>query len=155
MLSMRESRTSSSWSRRIRRATTKLAPDELDDFSVEKRGRFNDLTGVKDPDFLALGLGATNMMSMLWSIAKGKRVVGVELRGDPSLGVHWNIREDFYHHLGYIDRLMVERYGEDRLPHRGDGTLLRLGECFYHPDTLPGAVDPDEVISGFLSSLGQ
>jgi hypothetical protein len=27
----------------------------------------------------------------------GRQAVGVEMRGDPFLGVHWNIREDLYH----------------------------------------------------------
>ena len=36
-----------------------------------------------DPDFLALGLGGTNMMSMLWTVAMGRQAVGVEMRGDP------------------------------------------------------------------------
>jgi hypothetical protein len=40
------------------------------------------------PDFLALGLGGTNMMSMLWTVAMGRQAVGVEMRGDPFLGVH-------------------------------------------------------------------
>ena len=71
------------------------------------------------PDFLALGLGGTNMMSMLWTVAMGRQAVGVEMRGDPFLGVHWNIREDFYHQLGLIDQMMLERYGEARLPRRG------------------------------------
>jgi hypothetical protein len=53
-----------------------------------------------NPDFLALGMGGTNMMSMIWTVAIGRRAVGVEMRGDPFLGVHWNIREDFYHQLG-------------------------------------------------------
>jgi len=35
------------------------------------------------PDFLALGLGGTNMMSMLWTVAMGRQAVGVEMRGDP------------------------------------------------------------------------
>jgi hypothetical protein len=35
------------------------------------------------PDFLALGLGGTNMMAMLWTVAMGRRAVGVEMRGDP------------------------------------------------------------------------
>jgi hypothetical protein len=64
------------------------------------------------PDFLALGLGGTNMMSMLWTVAMGRQAVGVEMRGDPFLGVHWNIREDFYHQLGLLDQMMLERYGE-------------------------------------------
>src|SRR2546421_369690 len=58
------------------------------------------------PDFLALGLGGTNMMSMLWTVAMGRQAVGVEMRGDPFLGVHWNIREDFYHQLGLIDQIL-------------------------------------------------
>lgn len=103
---------------------------------------------MKDPDFLALGLGATSMMAMLWSIANGRRAVGVELRGDPSLGVHWNIREDFYHHLGLIDQMMLERYGEDRIPRRGDGTLFKLRETFYSAQTEAGDVYADEVIAG-------
>jgi len=134
----------------------KPAPDDLDptllDASVVVHE--DDLTGAVDADFLALGLGATSMMSMIWSVAMGRRCVGVELRGDPSLGIHWNIREDFYHHLGLIDQLMVERYGLDRIPRRGDGALFWLRETFYDPTTLPGAVDADEVITGFLASLG-
>jgi hypothetical protein len=101
------------------------------------------------PDFLALGLGGTNMMSMLWTVAMGRRAVGVEMRGDPFLGVHWNIREDFYHQLGLIDQMMLERYGESRLPRRGDGRIFRLAECFYSPHTSAGDIVADEIIDGF------
>ena len=101
------------------------------------------------PDFLALGLGGTNMMSMLWSVAMGRRAVGVEMRGDPFLGVHWNIREDFYHQLGLIDQMMLERYGEARLPRRGDGRIFRLAECFYSPQTAAGDIVADEIIDGY------
>jgi len=101
------------------------------------------------PDFLALGLGGTNMMSMLWTVAMGRRAVGVEMRGDPFLGVHWNIREDFYHQLGLIDQMMLERYGEARLPRRGDERIFRLAECFYSPQTAAGDIVADEIIDGF------
>lgn len=107
-----------------------------------------DWTGIQNPDFLALGLGATNMMAMLWSVANGRQAVGVELRGDPSLGVHWNIREDFWHHLGLIDQLMMENYGEDRIPRKGDGRIFKLRETFHSAATEPGDVYADEVIAG-------
>src|SRR5205814_49934 len=101
------------------------------------------------PDFLALGLGGTNMMSMLWTVAMGRRAVGVEMRGDPFLGVHWNLREDLYHQLGLIDQMMLERYGEERLPRRGDGRIFRLAECFYSPETTAGDIVADEIIDSF------
>ena len=101
------------------------------------------------PDFLALGLGGTNMMSMLWTVAMGRQAVGVEMRGDPFLGVHWNIREDFYHQLGLIDQMMLERYGEARLPRRGNGRIFRLAECFYSSQTASGDIVADEIIDGF------
>jgi hypothetical protein len=100
----------------------------------------------KDPDFVALGLGGTNMMALLWSIAMGKRCVGVELRGDPSLGVHWNLREDFPHHLILIDRLMVERYGEEGIPLRRDGKPFLLSEVFRSDETVAGEIYADEII---------
>ena len=49
-------------------------------------GSEEDTIGVYAPDFLALGLGGTNMMSMLWTVVMGRRAVGVEMRGDPFLG---------------------------------------------------------------------
>lgn len=104
---------------------------------------------ITNPDFLALGLGGTNMMAMLWTVAMGRQAVGVEMRGDPFLGVHWNIREDFYHQLGLIDQLMLARYGEERLPRRGNGQLFRLAECFYSSDTIAGDIVADEIIDGF------
>jgi pSer/pThr/pTyr-binding forkhead associated (FHA) protein len=104
---------------------------------------------INAPDFLALGLGGTNMMSMLWTVAMGRQAVGVEMRGDPFLGVHWNIREDFYHQLGLIDQMMLERYGEARLPRRGDGRIFRLAECFYSPQTASGDIVADEIIDGY------
>jgi pSer/pThr/pTyr-binding forkhead associated (FHA) protein len=100
-------------------------------------------------DFLALGLGGTNMMAMLWTVAMGRQAVGVEMRGDPFLGVHWNIREDFYHQLGLIDQMMLERYGEARLPRRGDGRIFRLAECFYSLNTTAGDIVVDEIIDSF------
>ncbi len=106
-------------------------------------------TVLINPDFLALGLGGTNMMSMLWTVAMGRRAVGVEMRGDPFLGVHWNIREDLYHQLGLIDQMMLERYGKERIPRRGNGRLFRLAECFYSPETVAGDIVADEIIDGF------
>ncbi|WP_345037742.1 hypothetical protein [Streptomyces sannanensis] len=102
-----------------------------------------------NPDFVALGLGGTNMMAMLWTLAMGRSSVGVELRGDPGLGVHWNIREDLFHQLGLIDRMMLEEYGEDGVPRRGDGRTLRLAECFYGSRTTGGDVSADEIVCGF------
>src|SRR5437868_5803848 len=104
---------------------------------------------IINPDFLALGLGGTNMMSMLWTVAMGRQAVGVEMRGDPFLGVHWNIREDFYHQLGLIEQMMLERYGEARLPRRGNGRIFRLADCFYSPQTVSGDIVADEIIDGF------
>ncbi|GAA2987230.1 hypothetical protein [Actinokineospora diospyrosa] len=137
-----------------RKARGRAALTEHLDTTTDAGVRLDDTHGAVDADFVALGLGGTNMMAMLWSVAMGRRVVGVELRGDPALGVHWNIREDFYHHLGLIDQLMAERYPEERLPRRGDGRLFKLRETFYTPHTEPGGIYTDEVISGFLSSLG-
>ncbi|HZN72339.1 MAG TPA: hypothetical protein VFC00_11760 [Micromonosporaceae bacterium] len=110
------------------------------------------LSSARDPDFLALGLGGTNMVAMLWTVAMGRRAVGVEMRGDPSLGVHWNIREELYHHLGAIDRMMLERYGEAGVPRRGDGRIFRLAESLYRHDWPAGPVFADEVVTGFLGS---
>lgn len=101
------------------------------------------------PDFVALGLGGTSMMALLWTVAMGHRGAGVEMRGDPFLGVHWNIREDFYHQLGLIDQMMLDRYGEERIPRRGDGRIFRLAECFYSRDTVAGDIVADEIIDGF------
>lgn len=101
------------------------------------------------PDFLALGLGGANMMAMLWTVAMGRKAVGVEMRGDPFLGVHWNIREDLYHQLGLLDQMMLERYGEEQLPRRGNGQIFRLAECFYSPHTVAGDIVADEIIDGF------
>ena len=136
----------------LKPAVPKTAPDLLDHTGLKKNEEIihRDLTGVVDPDFLALGLGGTNMIAMLWSVATGRRAVGVELRGDPYVSVmHWNIREDLYNHLGLIDQMMVERYGEERLPRRGDGSLFRLAECLYSPDSAAGDARADEVLSGF------
>ncbi|KAF2257817.1 putative efflux protein [Lojkania enalia] len=107
------------------------------------------LKGVKDPDFLALGLGGTNLMAMLWAVAMGRRTVGVEMRGEPFLGVHWNIREDLYHQLGLIDQLMLERYGEEGIPRRDDGAILSLADCFYSSKTTGSNIRPEEIIDGY------
>jgi hypothetical protein len=72
------------------------------------------------------------------------------MRGDPSLGVHWNIREDFYHHLCLIDRLIEERYGADRVPKCGDGVPFKLATTWYDPHTPSGDAYADEIVSGFL-----
>jgi hypothetical protein len=104
---------------------------------------------IINPDFLAIGLGGTNMMAMLWTVALGRKAVGVEMRGEPFLGVHWNIREDLYHQLGMIDQLMMERYGEEGVPHNANGEIFSLAKCFYSPDTLAGDIVADEIIDGF------
>lgn len=80
----------------------------------------------------------------------GRRSVGVEMRGDPSPGAGWNISADTYHQLGLIDRMMLERYGEERLPRRGDGRLMRLAECFHTPGAVTGTLAVEEVINCFV-----
>lgn len=102
-----------------------------------------------DADFLALGLGGTNMMMMLWSVAMGKTSIGVEMRGDPFLLIHWNIRVDLYHQFGLIDKMMMDRYGLDGVPRRANGKVFSLAECFYSPQTTAGYVVADEVINGY------
>ncbi|ASO18721.1 EmrB/QacA subfamily drug resistance transporter [Actinoalloteichus hoggarensis] len=135
----------------IKPAVPRTAPTDLDPTRRSPVEQKPDLRGVADADFVALGLSGTNMTAMLWSIATGRRAVGVELRGDPFVAVmHWNIREDLYHHLVEIDRLMMLRYGEDRIPRRGDGSLFLLGECFYNRDPeSAGDARADEVVSGY------
>jgi hypothetical protein len=72
------------------------------------------------------------------------------MRGDPFLGVHWNIRIDLFHQLGPIDKLMLERYGTDRIPRRGDqDKLFLLAETLYSPNTRAGDIVADEIIDGF------
>jgi hypothetical protein len=63
--------------------------------------------------------------------------------------VHWNIREDLFHQLGLIDEMMLERYGEEGVPHRANGEPFRLAECFYSLETAGGDIVADEVIDGF------
>ncbi|OLF16313.1 hypothetical protein [Actinophytocola xanthii] len=141
------------WSARDR-AARRPAHGELDEVCANPHANQDDVTGARDPDFLALGLGGTNMMAMLWTVAMGRRAVGVDIRSCPSLGVHWNIREEFYHHLGVIDELMLERYGEEGVPKRGDGQVFRLAESLYRPDWPAGPVAADDVVTGFLGSMG-
>lgn len=109
----------------------------------------DDTAGVMNPDFLAIGLGGTNMMAMLWTVAMGRRAVGVEMRGDPFLGVHWNIRADFYHQLGLIDQMMEERYGEDGVPRRANDQPFKLAKLFYGPLTQAGDIMADGIINGY------
>jgi hypothetical protein len=139
--------------RRLRGGEAAAIAGHLDPTTGPGRRYADNLEGVCNADFVGIGLGVTSMMSMIWSVAMGRRVVGVELRGDPALGVHWNIREDFYHHLGLIDEMMLERWGEERVPRRGDGKLFKLRACFYEPGTEAGGIYTDEVITGFLSSF--
>jgi hypothetical protein len=91
------------------------------------------------------------MMAMLWSVAMGKTTIGVDMRGDPFLGVHWNIREDFYHQLGLIDKMMWDRFGGERMPKRANGELFWLAKCFYDTETAAGDIVADEIIDGYDS----
>jgi hypothetical protein len=133
----------------LKSAIPATAPDDLDDTRL-RHGGDEDSSGVEDPDYLALGLGLTNMMGMLWSIALGRRAVGVELRGDPAQGLQeWNLREEVYHHLAVIDEMMIDRYGVERIPRRADGNLYLLSECFYNRAAEVGDATADELLSGF------
>ncbi len=134
----------------LKPAVSDTAPDELDAAAIDEETFEHDLTGVLDPDFLAIGLGATNSMAMLWSVAMGKRSVGVELRGDPYVfAMHWNVRERLYDHFCLIDQMMLERYGADRLPRVAGGERLLLADIFHHAQGKSGDARADEVIAGF------
>ncbi|KAF5845069.1 hypothetical protein GGP41_001130 [Bipolaris sorokiniana] len=133
--------------------TTKyLAQERTQNVTNPGGSRSADLIGVKDADFVAIGLGGTNMLAMLWTIAMGRRAVGVELRGDPFLGVHWNIREDMYHQLGLIDKMMLDRYGLENMPKRLDGSPFTLAGLFYSQSTMSGVIIPGSIIEGYDKS---
>src|SRR5207248_6508761 len=107
-------------------ANPNTAPKHLDETHLDDSDN-GDLRGTRDADFVALGLGCTNMMAMLWTVAMGRRAVGVEVRGGPYLGVmQWTLREDIYHHLAMIDRMMIKRYGKKGVPRLGNGKVFRL-----------------------------
>ena len=136
----------------LKPAVSDTAPDELDAAVADEETFEHDLAGVLDPDFLAIGLGATNSMAMLWSLATGKRCVGVELRGDPYVfAMHWNIRERLYDHFCVMDQMMLERYGADRLPRVAGGGRLLLADIFHHAQGKSGDARADEIIAGFAS----
>src|SRR3954453_19388603 len=138
-----------SW-RRTRRCGVPTWVSPYEQEMTFQGSRDEDLRGVLNPNFLALGLGGTGMMSMLWAVAMGRRAVGVEMRGDPFLGVHWNVRAGFFHQLGLIDKLMLERYGENQIPRRGDSDkLFKLADLFYSASTKAGDIVADEIIEGF------
>jgi len=116
--------------------------------NFDNLGRLVDKTRALDPDFLALGLGGTSMMAMIWTVATGNRAVGVEMRGDPSLGVRWSVREELYHQFGAMDRMMLERYGEDGVPRCQDGRIFSLADCFYTASTKAGDIIRNETADG-------
>ncbi|MCO5969052.1 MFS transporter [Actinoallomurus soli] len=135
----------------VKPAVPRSAPNVLDATRTRQANEL-EYVGVTDPDFLTLGMGGTGMMAMLWSVAMGRRAVGVELRGSPYVSVmRWTVSEDVYHHLALIDQMMLERYGEEGVPRRGDGVLLKLADCFYTPYTDPGSVRGDEIVTGFAA----
>jgi hypothetical protein len=102
-------------------------------------------------DFVDIGLGPTGMMQMLETIAAGHTALGVELRGDPILGVHQNIRVDWYHQLGKIDEAMEKKYGADRIPiYPPTGKPFKLAEVFFRPELQSGALDWPEIYRGDL-----
>ncbi|EMD95521.1 hypothetical protein COCC4DRAFT_18465 [Bipolaris maydis ATCC 48331] len=132
--------------------TEYLAQERTQNVMTPGGSRSADLIGVKDADFVAIGLGGTNMLAMLWTIAMGRRAVGVELRGDPFLGVHWNIREDMYHQLGLIDKMMLDCYGLENMPKRLDGSPFTLAGLFYSQSTMAGVIIPGAIIEGYDKS---
>jgi hypothetical protein len=99
------------------------------------------------PDFVALGLDVTGLMSMIWTVALGRSAVGLGAGYPVPAGVCWNLTADIYHQFELVDQLMAERYGEGGVPRRGDGQLFRLADCFYRPDTA-GVAPADEVVTG-------
>jgi EmrB/QacA subfamily drug resistance transporter len=137
----------------VKPAVPRTAPVGLDPDTARSVVRRRDPTGSYEADFLALGLGPTNMMAMLWSIAMGKRAVGVELRGDPHQALmHWYLNKEFHHDLAKIDQLMWERYGPDRVPRRPNGELFLLHKCFYYANAADGGeARADEIIDGWVA----
>jgi MFS family permease len=134
--------------------TPRSAPQGLDDSDVRVARRVIDPAGLADADMVCLGMGSTGMMAMLWSIAQGRRVVGVDLRGGPFFfAMQWPLREDLYHHFVAIDRLMVERYGLDNLPTRVDGTPILLHECVFRPNGGYGETDRADTVLSELSEI--
>ena len=103
-----------------------------------------DSDDVGEPDVVAIGLGAAGLMAMLWSVASGRRVSGVGTGADAAEGM-WSIPAAVLHQLELVDELMLERYGPDRLPRRGDGSRLRLAGCLHSPGARPAATAADVV----------
>lgn len=109
-----------------------------------------------DSDLLALGLGGTSMMAMLWTVASGRRAVGVEMRGDPFLGVHRNTYCAEVLSPG-PDRTFLERFSElgeyvGKTRHDEMDDAMREAYSEYSPISdwrfCPDDADPLEYIRG-------
>lgn len=103
----------------------------------------------RDPDQIVVGMGVAGMISMLFAVAHGKRVVGVDIRGAPFLGVHWNCREDVWHQLKRIDDLMSARFPPELIPKREvDGEPFLLHELFFSPNRGGSDIIGSLILSG-------
>ncbi len=60
-----------------------------------------------------------------------------------------HLDEEAWPGQGPVPYCLEERYGEERLPRRGNGQIFRLAECFYSPHTSAGDIVADEIIDGF------
>jgi hypothetical protein len=103
---------------------------------------------VDGPDLVAVGLDVTGLMSMLWTVASGRRAVGLGAGYPAPAGACWNLTADIYHQLALLDELMYERYGEHGVPRRADGQLIRLAVCFYRPDAAAAPAPADQGAVG-------
>ncbi|MBI3299461.1 MAG: hypothetical protein HYZ75_14940 [Elusimicrobia bacterium] len=110
--------------------------------------------GELQADFVNVGMGPTGMMAMIAAVASGKTAVGVEIRAEPQRGVHQNIREEWFHVLGLIDKMMLDRYGEDGVPKLPSGKPFMLADVFYNPERVGGHLDFNEIY-GVGDSQGQ
>lgn len=94
-------------------------------------------------DLVAVGLTGTGLMSMLWTLAMGRSVVGIDSGGSFGGPVVWRLPEDLYGRLGLIDQMMWDRYGPGGVPRRADGSVWRLEDSLRQIATV---VEPTVVV---------
>ncbi|GAA2707360.1 hypothetical protein ACFY2R_20050 [Micromonospora olivasterospora] len=105
----------------------------------------------QQPDLVVLGGGGAGAMAMLWTLAAGRRAVGVpgaDPPSDPLLGpgATWCLPAGVHRHLELLDRLLLRRYGPDGVPARADGSRWRLADALRptDPALAGGAVEVRE-----------